>query len=136
MRQAVAGIELDGAFEEPRGLGSAGRVVPEQGVALEHAFVGVEARRRLPACPLRVGYVHAPDERADDRLHDLVLDREDLGLRAVESFAPDVVAGLRVDQLHADAHAVADAPHGTLDDEAHVELARDLRGIDRRNRGT
>ena len=107
-----------------------------QRVALEHALVGIEVRRRLAARAHRVRYVHAADERAHDRLHDLVLDREDLGLRAVVPLAPDVVAGLGVDQLHADADTIAHAAYRALDHEADVQLTRDLRRVDVRARDT
>ena len=127
---AVPGIEFDGLLEQPRRLGRARRIVPGERVALQHALVGIEARRRLAARALDVRDLHAADERAHDRLHDLVLHVEDLGLRPVEPLAPDVAAGLGVDQLHADADAIADAAHRALDDEAHVQFARDLRGVD------
>ena len=121
----VAGVERNRLLEQARRLGGRLRVVPRQRIAALHAFVGSQARRRLATGAFRIGRLHATDQRADDPLHHFVLDREDLGLRAVEPVTPDLAAALAVDELNADADAVADAAHAAFDDVANVEVVRD-----------
>src|SRR6202044_390854 len=109
----------------------AGRFVPGQRVALEHALVGCEAGRRLAPRTLVHRHLHAADERTDERLHHPVENGEYLVRPAVEFFDPDVVAALGIDQLHADTDALAHASDAAADQEAHVQIAGDLLPIDR-----
>ena len=60
------------------------------------------------------------DERADDRLYHPILDGEDRAQLSVEFFAPDLAAGLPVDQLDADADTFAHAPDAALDHKMNV----------------
>ena len=62
----------------------------------------------------------------DDRLGDLVLDREDVGKVAVVAVGPGVTAGLGVDQLGGDPHPVAGLAHAAFEDVGDVERARDF----------
>ena len=101
-----------------------GRIVPGQGVPLEDALVGLETRRMLASRAVSVGHLHPPYERADDLLYHLVLDGEDLGLAAVKTVTPDLMAARRIDELHRDADAIAHAAYAPLDDEANVQFAR------------
>jgi hypothetical protein len=64
-------------------------------------------------------------------LHHPVENGEDLIRPAVEFFDPNVVAGLGIDQLDADTHALAHAPDAACNEEAHVHLAGDLPHVDR-----
>ena len=61
---------------------------------------------------------------------DLVLHVEEIGDGLVEALGPEVRAGLGVDQLHVDAHAVSAALHAAFEHIAHVELAADLLQVD------
>src|SRR5207237_2814155 len=97
-----------------------------------HAFVGREARRRLAPRPLGIHGADAADQRADDALHQFVLDLEDLVGVAVEAIGPDMAAGLGVGQLRADADPPALPAHAALDDVADVELASQAAEVGRR----
>jgi len=130
VRQSVPGIDRDRLFEQPRRLRALRRVVPRQGIALQHAFVGRQAGRRLAARTPDVARLDPAHQGADDGLHHLVLDFEQFGGRPVELLGPDLGARFGVDQLDRDAHAFAHASHAALDHEPHAQLARDLRGID------
>ena len=54
-------------------------------------------------------------QRLDDRLGDLVLQREDVVEVAVVALGPDVAAGRAVDELRGDAHAVAGFAHAAFE---------------------
>ena len=49
---------------------------------------------------------------------------------AVEPISPDMRAGLRLDELRGDAHAVARLAHAALQHIAHAEFAPDLLHVD------
>ena len=60
-----------------------------------------------------------------------VLHIEEIGDRLVEAFGPEVHAGVGLDQLHVDAHAVSAALHAAFEHVAHVEIASNLSEIGR-----
>src|SRR5687767_15091427 len=120
MSETIAGVELDCRFEKPGGFGATFRLVPGQCVGLQHIFVGRQTRRRLAARPLDVGGLYSADKRADDLLHDLVLDGKYAGQITVEFFTPDMAAGLGVDQLRGDANALTHAPYASFDDIPNI----------------
>ena len=66
----------------------------------------------------------------DDRVRDLVLDREDVGQVAVEAVGPDVPAVLAADQLPGDPHPRAGLADAALQHEAHAELLAHLLHVD------
>ena len=63
----------------------------------------------------------------DDRLGDLVLDRENVVEVAVVALGPHVVAGRAVDQLGGDPHPAAGLADAAFEHVADAELARDRR---------
>ena len=68
--------------------------------------------------------------RGDDRLRNLVLQREDVVEVAVVALRPQVAAGRAVDQLRGDAHALAGLAHAALEHVADPELPRELPDVD------
>lgn len=77
------------------------------------------------------GRVHSPRKRGDDRGGHLVLDGEDVFELPVVAFGPDMAIRRTVDQLHADADAVARFAHAALHHVLHAEIARGLPHVDR-----
>ena len=69
-------------------------------------------------------------QRARQPRDDFVLHVEEIGERLVEPLGPEMVAGLGVDELHVDAHAVSAALDAAFEDIADVQLAADLFQID------
>src|SRR5882724_892906 len=65
-------------------------------------------------------------ECTDNRPHDFVLDREDLGNLAIEPFGPYMIAGLGIDQLSRDSNPLAKSANTALDDVANVQVTCDL----------
>jgi len=66
---------------------------------------------------------------ADNRLRNLVLEREDVVQVAIVALRPDMAAGGAVDQLRGDPHPAARLAHAAFDNVADLELARDLRNV-------
>src|ERR1700692_207789 len=126
MRECIAGVKFDCLLEQSRSLRCADRIVPRQSVALQHTLVGDKTRWRLAARSLGITHLYPTDERADDCLHDPVLDGENLVETSVEFFDPNMVAGLGVDQLDADSDTFADAPDATFNDKTNVQFPSDL----------
>jgi hypothetical protein len=91
---------------------------------------GVEVVWRLAHRPLQLGLSDRRGDRDRHRLTDLVLHREDVGEVAVVALGPDVVAGLRLDQLSGNADAVAGFAQAAFEDIAHTQFAPDLLHID------
>jgi hypothetical protein len=60
---------------------------------------------------------------------DFVLQVEEIGYRLVEAIRPKMLSGLRVDQPHIDAHAVAAALHRAFEHIPYTQLAADLAHI-------
>lgn len=125
MGKAVAGIEVDRLLEQPRCLRGSLRIAPGHGIALQHAFIRGQARRRLAAGPDRIGGLDPANERADDRLDHFVLDLEEVGRRAVEAFSPNIAAGLAIDQLRCDPNTLAQPANAAFEDVANIEFMRD-----------
>ena len=69
-------------------------------------------------------------ERPREAGGDLVLHLEQVFARLVESIGPDVRAGLRVDQLRVDPHALCAALDAALQNVAHPQGATDLADVD------
>ncbi len=61
----------------------------------------------------------------DSQCH-VALDGEDVGQVAVIVVCPEVLVGLRIDELSGDADAAGRASHATLDDVGDPQLSRDL----------
>ena len=128
----VARVELDRALEQalrPRVVLAVAAVV--QHLAGEDALVGGHVVGRLRAARSRAAASTRPGRVATIARRDLVLDREDVLEVAVVALGPEVAVGLGVDQLHRDAHPLADLAHAALDDVLHAELARELLHVDR-----
>ena len=70
-------------------------------------------------------------QRADDRLDDLVLEREDLTEVPVVPLSPDVMPGGRIDKLGTDPDPVVRSAHAPFDDIARAECSSDLANVDR-----
>jgi hypothetical protein len=85
---------------------------------------------RFAACALGIGGLHPAYERADDRLHHAILHGENLVRDAVEFFAPDMTAGVGIDQLDADTDPVACAPDAASDHRTNVQIAGHLLDVD------
>jgi hypothetical protein len=95
----------------------------------DHQPPGVDAvglRVRGPEAFLRV---KVRLDGGDDPLGDVVLDREDVAQLAVVAFGPDMLAGLRVDELARDPEPLPGRPDAALEHVAHPEIARDLADI-------
>ncbi|MFL6693775.1 MAG: hypothetical protein ACJ8GO_12525, partial [Ramlibacter sp.] len=58
-------------------------------------------------------------------MRQLVLHREHVGEAALITFGPEMPSGQRIDQLRADAHAIAVAAHAALQDVARGEFLAD-----------
>ena len=70
-------------------------------------------------------------ERARQTRDDFVLHVEEIGERLVEPLGPEMIAGLGVDELHVDAHAVPAALDAAFEDVADVKLAPDRLRVER-----
>src|SRR4029453_5101941 len=69
---------------------------------------------------------HAPGNRNHDPARDFVLQIEDISEFTIIALSPDMVCGLRVDELRVDPHAIACFAHATFDYVANPELRADL----------
>ena len=92
--------------------------------------VGLEIRRTSVLDGLFFFGKELDLERGDDRLRDLVLQREDVGKIAIVAFRPDVLVVRAVDQLRGDPHAIARFAHAAFEHVRDLELPRDLRQVD------
>lgn len=70
-------------------------------------------------------------QRLDDLLGDFVLDGENVAHFAIEALGPKMAAAFRLDQLRVDPQPISRAPHASLEDRAHAELARRDADVDR-----
>ncbi len=129
-RVEIVGIERESAFEEaarPRKVvGSQSLIEPGHALKIEVHRVGVRSLFRAS----RLGGDELGVERVREPRDDFVLHVEEIGERLVEPFGPEVTAGLGVDELDVDAHAVSAALNAALEDIADVQLAPDLLQID------
>ena len=103
VRNGIAGIEFDRLLKQPGGFRRPLRFVPGERVALQYALVGRQARGRLAARAFCVGGLHPADQRADDGLHDAILDGKYLVQPVIEPLGPHMAPALGVDQLRVDA---------------------------------
>ncbi len=101
-------------------------IEPSQALKIEVHRVGV----RRPFRASRLGDDELGVERTRQAGDDFVLHVEEIGERLVEPLGPEMTAGLGVDELHVDAHAVSAALNAALEDIADVQLAPDLLQID------
>ena len=69
-------------------------------------------------------------ERADDRLHNLVLDSKKFCQIPIKFLGPDMTATLGIDQLRVDTDACAQSSDAAFDDEADIQFTRDLLHVD------
>ena len=104
-RVDIVRIESERAIEKASRLREIVRaptlVEPSQTLKIEVHRVGVRGLLR----PSRLGGDKLGVERARQPRDDFVLHVEEIGERLVEPLRPEMIAGLRVDQLHIDAHA-------------------------------
>ena len=87
----------------------------------------IRVRRALGA--RRLGAGEFLPEPVGEPGNDLVLHVEEIGDWLVEALGPEVAAGVGVDQLHVDPHAVPGALHAAFEHIAHVEIAADLLNV-------
>jgi hypothetical protein len=76
----------------------------------------VEASRRLAQGPVLLGIGNGRHQGDRHCLGDLVLQREDVGEIAVVALGPDVLAGLALDQLSANANAITGFAQAAFED--------------------
>ena len=125
---SVIRVEVDRALEHLlRLVIVVARRVREELTTAQDVFVGGEARGGFGegAVPLETRKLYCC--RADDAAGDVVLHAEDILDLAVICFGPDLPAGRGLNQLGADANAIAGAPNAALEQVARVENAPDLR---------
>src|SRR3979490_1098438 len=92
--------------------------------------IGQPRRGRLGERALGLGLAHMTRKHPHDRSGDLVLNRKSVLDLAVVAPGPAMGAGGGVDQLGADADAVAGAANAALQDVARAKLAPDLTHVD------
>src|SRR5437660_6534051 len=78
----------------------------------------------LGAPRLRLDQLRA--QLAGEPSNNVVLHLEQIGQFLVETLGPEMRAGVAIDQLYVNAHAVAPALHPPLQRVAHVQVAADL----------
>ena len=124
-------IELDCVRKEL--LRESGVVRTEHAQMPQTALIGgpgIQGSGRLAygASKLSVGNSRRNGNR--HRLGDLVLHREDVRDITVVALRPDMIAGLRLDQLRGNANAVARFSQTTFEDISHAEFAPDFLHVD------
>ena len=97
-------------------------IEPSQTLKIEVHRVGGRGLFRAS----RLGGDELGIQRARQARDDFVLHVEEIGEGLVEPLGPQMIAGLGVDKLHVDAHAVTAALNAALKDIADVQLASDL----------
>ncbi len=85
----------------------------------------------LTLCALAFRPDQCQVQSAGDARGDLVLQFEDICAIFVETIGPDVCAGFGVNELRIYSDLVSIAPHATLQDVAHIQLAADLFDVHR-----
>ncbi len=101
-------------------------VVVEALACLEEEVVGCDVFR---GAALKKGFLLRREcglQQAGDVVRESRLDRENVGQVAIVGLRPDVLVGLRVDQLARHTHLRARAPHAPLEEISHAELLADL----------
>jgi hypothetical protein len=94
-------------------------------IVVVREFVG-----RLQTRPFKLGLLHARLNRTDNARRDAILQTEHIVQRAVELVGPDVRAARCVDQLAADADAIAGLTHRALEDVADAKLPAYFADVD------
>src|SRR5437764_14379078 len=84
---------------------------------------------RLAPRPLALDRADLWLQRRRDRIGDLVLNREDVGERAIIPLGPDVPAAFCLDQLRGDADLAAGRAQTAFEHIAHAELDANLPDI-------
>ena len=100
---------------------------PRQALKKEVHRIGIG--RLLGAARLDGGDLIA--QRVREAPNDLVLHVEEISKRLVEALRPKMTAGLGVDELHVDAHAIPPALNAALEDIADVQVAADGLHVER-----
>src|SRR5262245_22632156 len=85
----------------------------------------------LPSCALGFGLVHMGSKRCDDASRDVILDGKKVFELAVIAFCPAVRASRGINELGADAHAVAASAGAALHYIPHTKLPADLAYVGR-----
>lgn len=125
-------IERNRPLQHPDRFGVSGTVHGiHQRQRLQVEVVSIETFGTLAARPLDLGLADLRLDPSDHGLGDLVLEIEDVGGRAVELLGPDMRAGDPVDQLRADANAVAGPPDAPFEKIPDAEFLRRLARVDR-----
>ena len=70
-------------------------------------------------------------QRVREAPNDFVLHVEEIGKRLVEPLRPKMTAGLGVDELHVDAHAIPAALNAALEDVPDIQVAADGLHVER-----
>ena len=99
----------------------------------DHALK-IEVHRIRGSAPFgaaRLGGDQLGIERAGEASDNLVLRVQEIGHRLVETFGPQMRAGLRLDQLNVDPHPISATLHAALEQIAHVQFAADLLDVGR-----
>ena len=130
--QRQVGIEIDGPPQKHlrRAVLIASKLlkVPDA----THAMVkGVEAADVLARRPLSFDEQHFWLDGRDHALRDLVLEREHVREFAIEALCPEMVAGLRIDELRRSTDPVRRPAHASFEHVADAELASDLLHVER-----
>src|SRR5688572_10984715 len=92
-------------------------------------LVRLDIHRAVPLDCLLLSLAEYHTERVEDRLRDLILNREHVFHVAIEFFRPQLVSIGDVDQLRADAKPVPDFAHATLENGGHLELSSNLADV-------
>ena len=101
----------------------------EPGQALKKEIHRVGVGRLFGASRLGGGELGV--QRVRQTPNDFVLHVEEIGERLVEPLRPKMTAGLGVDELHVDAHAISAALNAALEDIANIQVAADGLHVER-----
>src|SRR5438046_5476859 len=93
-------------------------------------IVSVQAGRGSAAGAIGSAGRYAADQGSDDGLPDLVAHREEIRHRTIEGLAPDMSAGLGIDELRGDPDAFPHPAHAALDQEANTQLVPEPLHVD------
>src|ERR1700730_860617 len=97
------------------------KIAPAQVVGVRFDVVG-----RYPSDGLLLLRQEFDLELLDDRMRDLVLDREDVREIAIKTLPPNVCAVVAIDELASHSHACSRLAHTTFHYESDSELPPDL----------
>lgn len=130
-RVDVFGIDPQPLRKETLGARKLNRIVAfvEAGLAAKIEVHRIRVRRAFR--PPRLGRHEGRVQLARDAGDDLVLHREEIRDRLVESVGPDMRAGLSVYELRIDAHPIAASQDAPFEHIPNAKFAPDLLEIDR-----